>query len=86
MRTIKKHTNTGNGQDQAEKELDARIIKASKNNPSKWITYSVRPTKGWGNFIEEIYIHDRKPGGINVHGAEETYRHHTVDFSRTARL
>lgn len=76
METTRKETNTQNGQEQAEKELDKFIIETSKDNSTKWITYSVRPKGGWGNFIEEIYIHDRKPQSTNTHGAEECYRHY----------
>ena len=53
-----------------EKQLDREIIELSKKNPTKYITYHAGFTKVW------IYIHDRKPQGLNTGGAENCFRHH----------
>ncbi len=53
-----------------ERQLGREIIKLSKDNPSKYITYFV--TFGKTRF----FIHDRKPQSLNTGGAEDCYRHH----------
>ncbi len=76
MKTIKKKVNTAHGIDQAEKDLGKMIAKISEYNPNKWITYHVGMGEGKGNFICEIYIHNRKPQSTNTAGAENCYRRH----------
>lgn len=60
----------------SEKQLDKVIVKASKDNPQKYITYLVTFGQNYGEFKTWIFIHDRKPQSLNVAGAEETYRNH----------
>jgi len=60
----------------SEEELGKVIVKVSKNNPKKYITYFVTFGENWGEFKTWIFVHDRKPQSVNSHGAENTYRHH----------
>jgi len=51
-----------------EAQLKRELVKTSKVNPSKWITFFVTFGK------TRIFILDRKPQTINVSGAEDTFR------------
>jgi hypothetical protein len=53
-----------------ETELMAAVMKISKDNPKKYITYFV--TFG----VTRIFIHNRKPQSPNTGGSEDTYRTH----------
>ena len=51
-----------------EKQLKQEIVKISKQNPTKHITFFVTFGK------TRIFIHDRKPQSLNASGAEDCFR------------
>ena len=53
-----------------EETLDKELIRISKANPTKYVTYYTH----FGTV--EIFIHDRKPQSLNIAGTEDTYRRH----------
>ncbi len=63
-----------------EEQLDREIVKTSKANPTKYLTYFVTPNKHWGTFKTWIFLHSRKPQSGTTGGAENTYRHHKGFF------
>ena len=63
MRTTIRHPGIQN-----EEQLKAELIKTSKANPRKYVTFHA----SLGN--TRFYLLDRKPQSTNVHGAEESYR------------
>lgn len=61
-----------------EEELDREILKISKANPAKYVTYAARIGKVW------IFLHDKKPQNGTTGGAEYTYRQHGGFFKNGA--
>jgi hypothetical protein len=65
MKMIKKITRTDITNDT---QLERELIKVSKDNPKKYITFFVTFGK------TRIFIHDRKPQSPNTGGSDETFR------------